>query len=357
MGATVDYLFVDRKGKHLSEAERGKIAILHAQGYTPYKIGKITGRASNTIRNELKRGTTTVIKGYFEKTVYLPECGQAVYKRHMEKCGCDDKREKCQDFLIYVEEQVKVYKRSLDSIVGRVRREGLFTPEEMVCTTTLYTYVDRGYLKIKNIDLPEKVSRKKDTGRPKRDRKHKRLKGRSIEERPAVVDDKEEFGHWEIDTVIGKQEAGNVLMTLTERKTKREIIRKINNKGVKSVAYALRQIEREYPYFNEVFKSITTDNGTEFSRLYEFEFGKGTRVYYAHPYSSYERPLNESTNRIIRRFIPKGREIARYSHEKISRIENWVNTLPRRSLGYATAEEMFREELRIIEERNQGRSS
>lgn len=355
MGATVEYLYVDRKGKHLSEAERGKIAVLDAQGYTPYKIGKIMGRASNTIRNELKRGTTTVIKGYFEKTVYLPECGQGVYKRHMEKCGCDTKREKCQDFLAYVEEQVKVYKRSLDSIVGRVRRDQLFKPEEMVCTTTLYTYVARGYLGVKNIDLPEKVSRKKDTGRPKRDRKHKRLKGRSIEERPAVVDDKEEFGHWEIDTVIGKREAGNVLMTLTERKTKWEIVRKISNKGVKAVARALKGIEKEYPYFNEVFKSITTDNGTEFSRLYEFELGKDTRVYYAHPYSSYERPLNESTNRIIRRFIPKGREIARYSHERVGEVEDWINTLPRRSLGYATAEEMFREELRIIEERNQER--
>lgn len=144
-------------------------------------------------------------------------------------------------------------------------------------------------------------------------------------------------------------------MTLTERKTKWEIVRKISNKGVKAVARALKGIEKEYPYFNEVFKSITTDNGTEFSRLYEFELGKDTRVYYAHPYSSYERPLNESTNRIIRRFIPKGREIARYSHERVGEVEDWINTLPRRSLGYATAEEMFREELRIIEERNQER--
>lgn len=354
MSATVEHLFVDRKGKHLSEAERGKIAILHAQGYTPYKIGKIMGRASNTIRNELKRGTTTVIKGYFEKTVYLPECGQAVYERHMERCGCDTKKEKCQDFLAYVENQVIFYKRSLDSIVGRVRRDQLFKREEMVCTTTLYTYVARGYLRIKNIDLPEKVSRKKDTGKPKRDRKHKRLKGRSIEERPAVVDDKEEFGHWEIDTVIGKREAGNVLMTLTERKTKREIIRKIKDKGMKSVDHALRQLENEYPYFDEVFKSITADNGTEFSRLYEFEANRNTKIYYAHPYSSYERPLNESTNRIIRRFIPKGKEIARYSSKKVGQIEAWINTIPRRSLGYATAEEMFREELRVIEERNRG---
>lgn len=343
-----EFMLEDRKGKHLNETERGQIAVLDAQGYSPYMIGKMLGRASNTIRNELRRGTTTIIKGCFEKEIYLADRGQAAYEWNMRKCGCSSKRSKCSEYLSYVEEEVLLHKRSLDSIHGRAIRENLFPKEETVCTTTLYTYVERGYLKVKNIDLVDKVGRKrKKRGRPKT---HKRLKGRSIEERPESVEKKEEFGHWEIDTVIGKRDGGgNALLTLTERKTKEEIIRKMEGKTAEGVSEALSSIHDMYGiYFDKIFKTITSDNGVEFSRLYELEEGKGTKVYYAHPYSSYERPLNESTNRIIRRFVPKGREMEKYTGEDINRIERWINTLPRRSLGYMTSEEAFQEELRMI---------
>lgn len=340
-------LMEDRKGKHLNEMERGQIAALDKQGLSPYKIGKILGRAANTIRNELRRGTVKVIDGYFEKERYYPDAGQKVYEWNMRNCGCYGKKKKCTDFLAYVEEEVLNNKRSLDSIRGRALKEGLFCKEEMVCTTTLYTYVERGYLKIKNIDLVEKVGRK--TRKENLDRRHKRLKGRSIEERPKVVDEREEFGHWEIDLVIGKREGGDqVLLTLTERKTKQEIIRKLSGKTVEAVERAIKKIKDSCPWFSEVFKSITSDNGSEFARLYELEERMGTKVYYAHPYSSFERGLNEGTNRIVRRFVPKGEKIARFSEEKIADIESWINTLPRRSLGYATAEEKFREELEEI---------
>lgn len=338
----VSYINDCRKNKHLTQIERGQIAALHAQGYTPYKIAQILGRASNTIRNELRRGTTMIIeKGKYEKIRYFPERGQAIYESNRKRCTQGYKASSCKKFIEYVENQVLEEKRSLDSICGRVLKQGEFKKEEMVCTKTLYNYVDAGIMNVKNIDLPEKVRRR--TKKRPYAKRYKRTDGRSIEERAEQVNKRKEFGHWEIDLVIGKKDKeDNVLLTLTERKTRKEIIRKINGKSVEAVQECLDQIMKELP--PKALKSITSDNGQEFSHLYDIE-ERGIKVYYAHPYSSYERGQNENTNGIIRRFIPKGVEIKKFSKDKIRKIENWINTMPRRNLGYFTAEELYQEEL------------
>lgn len=336
-----------RKGKHLNQFERGRIASLTEAGFTAYRIGKMLGRSPQTIRNELKRGTvTTLYKGFKEITKYRPESGQVIYEMNRKRCKVPLKVKQCKRFMLYIEEEVLRNKRSFDAARGRAIRTGLFSKEEVVCVTTLYSYAERGIIGVRNIDLPEKVSRR--IKRAPRIRIHKRLRGRSIEERPKEINQREMFGHWEIDLVIGKISGDDALLTLTERKTKKEIIEKIPNKTMEEVMKALLRVEARVPYFNEAFKSITSDNGVEFSRLHELENGKTVRVYYAHPYSSWERGLNESTNRIIRRFIPKGRSIRRYSGKRIAEIEQWINTLPRRILDYRTADEAFAEELQKL---------
>lgn len=340
----VSYIGDYRKNKHLTPIERGQIAALHSQGLTPYRIGKILHRASNTIRNELKRGTTTIIKRKYEKMEYFPERGQAIYERNRKRCTQGYKASACKEFIAYVESQVLDEKRSLDSIFGRVLKDGTFKREEMVCVKTLYNYVDAGIIDIKNIDLPAKVSRR--TKKKPYTKRYKRTDGRSIEERSEQINNREEFGHWEIDLVIGKKDkSDNVLLTLTERKTRKEIIRKIEGKTIEAVQECLDQILKEIP--RDALKSITSDNGQEFARLYSIE-EKGVKVYYAHPYSSYERGQNENTNGIIRRFVPKGAEIKRFSKDKIRKIEQWINTMPRRILGYFTAEELYQEELKNL---------
>lgn len=341
-----------RKGKHLNIEERRQIAALYKEGYTPYKIGKILGRSEGTIRNELRRGTVTILvaNGAFEKEQYFPDTGQLKYEENRKRCREPLKVKQCAAFIEYVEYEVLENKRSFDAIHGDVLKRGIFSKEEVVCVSTLYSYTDRGILNVRNIDLPEKVSRK--VKKTPVVRKHKRLRGTSIEERPKEVDGKEDFGHWEIDLVVGKRSGDNVLLTLTERKSKKEIIRKIKDKTTGSVMGELYKLEKEIPHFDKIFKTITTDNGVEFSKLYELEDGRSVRVYYAHPYSSWERPLNESTNRIIRRFIGKGKAIRKYSKVKVQEIEDWINTLPRKILGYATAEEVYRKEVeKLLEEK------
>lgn len=337
-----------RTGKHLNMEERRKIAMLHYEGRSMYYIGKVMGRSRQTIKNELERGTATLlIKGAFEKKKYFPDTGQAAYEKHRKNCQSALKIGKCKRFIAHVEEEALKKKRSFDAICGRALREGLFAKEEMVCATTLYAYADRRLIKVRNIDLPEKVSRRKKKEPLKR--QHKRLYGRSIESRPKEVDKREEFGNWEIDLVVGKKTGDSPLLTLVERKTRKVMVEKLEGKSAKEVEEAMGRIWERTPFPEKVFRSITSDNGSEFSRLYEQE-AKGTKVYYAHPYSAWERGANENGNRIIRRFIPKGRAIRGYTEERLREIEMWINTLARRILGYATAEEMWEAEIERLKE-------
>jgi IS30 family transposase len=141
---------------------------------------------------------------------------------------------------------------------------------------------------IKNTELPQKLRR---TTKKTRVRKNKRILGRSIEERDKSIESREEFGHWEIDTVIGvKDKDDEVLLTLAERKTCHFITKKIDNKGKDAVMGAIAEITQEYgDKFSEVFKTITGDNGQEFADLSTLELSTSTntKIYFTHPYSSF----------------------------------------------------------------------
>ena len=129
-----------------------------------------------------------------------------------------------------------------------------------------------------------------------------------------------------------------------EKKTDYYIAIKIPGKAANSVMAAMEVLREEYgeEFFNRVFKSITADNGAEFSRLSELE-AYGVSIYFAHPYSSWERAQNERHNRIFRRYIPKGVSIDLYSAEQILHFADEMNALPRKQLGYRTPDELFEE--------------
>ncbi len=335
------------KHKHLTDFERGMIKVLHEQGYSPYAIGKELGRASNTIRNELKRGIVHQYDSRRNKDLYIyfPEAGYARYKKNRCKSVHHYKKDsniKVQEFIGKVEDIVLNKGYSLDSALHLVLQKENYSKEDIVCVRTLYNYVEHGIIKIKNIDLPCKVSRKqkKEKREPKRE---KRQFGTSIEKRDEDIDKREEFGHYEIDLIIGKKQNDEALLTLTERKTRYDIIRKVPSKKAEDINACLEEILKEIP--RKAIKTITSDNGSEFSRLYEMEKGHGIYIYYAHPYSSYERGSNENANRLVRRHAKKGKPIAPLSDEDIQYIEDWMNKMPRRLLGYQSAEELYRSEI------------
>jgi IS30 family transposase len=234
---------------------------------------------------------------------------------------------------------------SPDAVCGYAELHGLFD-DAIVCTKTLYNYIDLGLIAVKNIDLPMKV---RLNTKKKRSRQNKRVLGRSIEERPAEVEQREEFGHWEIDTVIGKKSQDEALMTLTERKTRKEFILRVEVKDSEAVSVSIGDLRKRYgSLFSHVFKTITADNGSKFADLGLSVEDEETEIYFTHPYTSCERGTNERHIGLIRRFIPKGKAISSVSDKTISYAENWCNQLPRKILGYRTPEECFQEELALL---------
>ncbi|MDQ0158048.1 IS30 family transposase [Robertmurraya andreesenii] len=332
-----------RSFKHLTAYDRGMIAALRTEGKSMQAIAEAVGCHKSTISRELKRGTVPQRKSNGKLIeVYFPDTGQLIYERNRKACGRKIKLDEASGFISFAEHKILEEDWSPDAVCGWARRESHFEGTR-VCTKTLYNYIDMGLIGVKNIDLPMKV---RLNTRKKRTRKNKRVLGRSIEERPVEVADRQEFGHWEIDTVIGKKSNDQALLTLTERKTREEIILRADAKDAPSVNELLSGLKEVYgPLFPKVFKTITSDNGSEFSELATSVEKDGTDIYFTHPYTSCERGTNERHNGLIRRFIPKGRAISLVADETISYIQNWCNHLPRKILGYKTPEECFKEEL------------
>ena len=178
--------------------------------------------------------------------------------------------------------------------------------------------------------------------------------GKTIHDRPKEIEERKIFGHWEMDLVEGQKEKNEpYLLVLTERSTRKEIIRIIKNKTQKEVIKALNTIEKSIGVkkFRSQFKSITTDNGSEFldykgiEESYTKSKIKRTTQYYADAYSSWQRGTNENTNKMIRRFLPKGTSFKGISAKEIEQIEKWINNYPRKIFRFETAEQRYLKEV------------
>ena len=328
------------KGQHLTLSERIEIQSLKRLSNSNRFIAKVLGRSHSTINDEVKRGTAVQKKLVNGKPIYsenyYAETGQFVYEKHREACQPRYKLLNVEGFIQYAKQKIQEEKWSPDIIVGRVVMEELFTPYERVCAKTLYRYIDEGLMSLNNMDLWLKLQR---NTKPNRDRERKRILGQSIDERPQEINDRQTFGHWEIDTVVGKKTKDEpVLLTVTERLTRYQITIKITGKNEAAVKEAMERLSNGNPNFPKLFKSITADNGSEFASLSEALQGLSS-VYFAHPYSSWERGTNEKHNGILRRFIPKGKSLKDCSNDQIKQITNWMNHLPRKILHYQTPTE------------------
>ena len=156
----------------------------------------------------------------------------------------------------------------------------------------------------------------------------------SIENRPEEINNRCIFGHFEIDTVIGTRRGKHeCLLTFTERKTKFEIIFKLSSKTSENVVNKINQLKVFMKsHYNKIFKSFSTDNGSEFSDFLDIIKDTKTQIYFCHPYCSGEKGTNEKHNGIIRYFIPKGTLIENYTCEDINNIASWMNNYPRKIL-------------------------
>lgn len=334
----------ERKNKHLSYRERLRLEVMLKDRQSTREISETIGCSQRTVQRERQRGQIQQMTSDLEYyQVYDADYAQNDYTAKHEGQGASLKIGHDHALCQYIEKEIKA-KKSPDVIAKAIRQNPKKYPNPL-CTKTLYNYLGKNvFLNVSYEDLTCGHYRKKH-GKAVNRPSYKNLTGRSIEERPRIVDDRQEAGHWEMDLVVGKAGGSKaVLLTLTERTSRREIIRKLPDKTQGSVILALDVIERQMGrrQFQKMFRTITVANGSEFLGSSEMERSclspkkARTMVYYAHPYSAYERGTNENMNRMIRRFIPKGTDIDSYTKKEIQRIENWLNNYPRKILDYQT---------------------
>ncbi len=321
---------------HLSASERGEISAYLKMGKKPAEIARLLGRHRSTITREMKRGTVTQVQDKNGKRTYyqayFADSGQRVYEENRKK-SVFLKLDYCSPrFFEELEKAVKALVRchSVDTFVHKYKEK--YPTETIPSTKTIYRYIAAGLVSIKPIDLPKMVSiRKRSKSQTKT---NKKILGKSIEERTETINNRSEFGHWEIDLVLGKKtKEESVVMTLVERQTRFALACKLPNKQAETINEAVQELLGEYP-----IASITSDNGSEFSLLADLE---GVDIYFAHPYSSHERGTNEHFNGLLREFLPKGQSLNALTDEELAQYIAAINERPRRLHHYKTAEFLF----------------
>ena len=268
-----------------------------------------------------------------------------IFKRGLSKGKY--KLRKYKEMATFIENKIKIDKWSPDVIIGYMKRHNYFKKKGFTTITvpTVYNAVRYGIIDVKIED----TRRMKELIKYKHHEQNTLPASKipySIESRPEEINNRSIFGHFEIDTVIGTSRGKHeCLLTMTERKSRYEMIFKISSKTAEEVNNKIIQIKNYVnKYFYKIFKSFSTDNGSEFSGLINLFSNSKTSVYYCHPYCSGEKGTNEKHNSLIRYFIPKKTLIENYSSEDINKIADWMNNYPRKILDYKTPLEAVLEE-------------
>lgn len=317
------------KMRHLTAGQRYQISVLLIADTKKCKIAEIIGVNKSTITRELQRN------GYVDGCRYIPEEAQKRAQFRWDRRLLPGRlkdlsiQKRAWDYLVNED-------LSPEQIVGRCLRKG----KPMVSHETLYKWI---------------WTNKRSGGTLYTHLRHKGRKYRSggatnnsrklipnatdISERPAVVDERSRFGDFEIDTIVGKKHSQHML-TITERRTKLEIIRKLKNATAGEAARAL--IEALTPFAERgLLKTITADNGVQFKSHEIVTKALGVTVYFARPYHAWERGTNENSNGLIRQYIPKGSDFDEYTEKDVAAIQNKLNSRPRKRLDFMTPLEVL----------------
>ena len=338
-----------RRFKHLSWNDRLRIESFLKCGKRVQEIADEIGVHRNTIYNELKRGRYIHRNSdWTEEERYSPDIAEAAYRENLAAKGPGLKIGKDHRLAAYIERRIVEDGYSPAAVLGEIKVKGIRF-DTTICEATLYSYIKKGvFLTLEAAHLPRQGMKKRQYKKVKKTAARPSA-GRSIEKRSPEIDDRAEIGHWEMDCVEGKKKTKKTLLVLTERKSRREIIRPMRDQTARSVVRVLDSLEREYgANFSKIFRTITVDNGSEFADCAGMEKscrrkGNRTKIYYCHPYSSYERGSNENVNRMIRRWFPKGTDFRKVTAKAIQKVEDWINNYPREILGFRTAEAVFQE--------------
>ncbi|MCD8328485.1 MAG: IS30 family transposase [Ruminococcus sp.] len=335
-----------RHFKHLTYNDRLKIESWLRVNVSVKDIAVFLGVNVSTIYREIKRGRYNRLNGDTYECVnsYSPDIADCKYRYNLAAKSPDLKIHDDFEFSNFVENKIVNDKYSPAAVLGEIEDKNLKFKTK-VCVSTLYNYISKGVFSVLSDNhLPVKSKRKKAALSRKA---AKCCAGTSIEKRPDEILQRTCFGHWEMDLVCGKKERGKVLLVFSERYSRFEIIKLIDDKTTTSVVKAINGIERKLGKirFRQLFKSITVDNGSEFQDFEGIEHSTNgiqrTKVYYCHPYSSWERGTNENQNRLIRRHYPKGTSFNNLKQSDVDKLQNWINNYPRKLFSWSNSNAVF----------------
>lgn len=308
--------------KHFNITERNIIYNLNKISYSTREIAKILNRHHSSIARELKRNTTN-------NKSYNPHNADSNYIKNKKKCGRKTKLTN----KLRQEIEFKLYLSWSPEQISNTLKDVSYS------TTSIYKSIYKGLIRCNFNCLRHKGKRRK-----KYYKRGKFAIGRSIHERPMEIENRETFGHWELDTVVsGKGKSKVAFATFLERKTRYYEAIIIPDKTAESYYIAIETLINKYGL--KAFKSFTVDRGREFSCYKKVEKNFKIPVYFCDAYSSWQRGANENANGLLREFIPKSTNLSTIPKEYLSHILSLIHNRPRKCLYYNTSVQLFFKEV------------
>ena len=317
--------------KHLTQVKRYQIEGYIKVGFSNSEIARQLGFDRSVLTREFQRNS-------LDRASYDGKRAHQIYVA--SKRGSGSIKKKMKGALKEEIQRLIEADFSPEQVTGRLKKEG----KQSASHTCIYEMIredkTNGGQLYKHLRNSGKKQKKKYGSKDKRGQIPNRV---SIDKRSQVVDNKGRIGDWEGDTIIGKNHKG-AIVTITERKTNFQLMKKVKDKSAKQVTKAIVALIRasQMPVH-----TITFDNGKEFSHHEKIAKLLNTKVYFAHPYSSWERGLNEYQNKLIRQYIPKKTDFRNISPQQVSKIQNKLNSRPRKGLDFYTPEEVIEKKLGI----------
>ena len=331
---------------HFTDKDRDELFILLKNGKNNIEIGIILCKHSSSVWREIKRNKTMIwirnnnnpkAKCNAENYVYLPDKAQKKYldRRKESKQLCPLKK---LALFKYIPKMLKQW-LSPDIVAWRAKLEWIWDISHECIYQFIYSRIWMKMGLAKYLPRKHKRRRKKSWRKAKRTLIPNRV---WIEQRPVEVENREEFGHWEWDSVVWVW-AGAALNTNRERKSRKMFIEKIDRKTAKNTKDATIKRFKSLPEWAR--KTETDDNWPEFTQHELITEVIWMKIYFADPYASWQRWTNENWNWLIRRFFPKRTNFDNITKKEIKKVENWINNRPMKCLWYKTPNEVFEEEL------------
>lgn len=312
--------------RQITAAERYTLGLLRQRGVTSAAIARILGRHRSTVGRELQRNATP------RDGCYRPQLADW-YAR-----GRRSRSRRNRQFTSAEWAQVHELLRedwSPEQVAGWLRRFHLLSISHETIYRDIWADKHAGGTLYRHLRGASKQRRKRYGRYDSRGR----LAGkRLITERPAIVEARQELGHWEADTMLGAGQAGACVLSMVERQSGYLLLGQLAQRTSAFVNARARQLiaAQQRPV-----RTITVDNGTEFHEYAKLERATGTRFYFATPHHAWERGTNENTNGLIRQYLPKRQSMTHLTQHDCNRIAAKLNRRPRKRLGYRTPEECY----------------